>query len=76
LTAGLVNRHDPAVATDARLASIEAAVDEDAGEPDFERPGIAIRGDVSERLDECILNGLLEKMPVLNSNYGSLNKIE
>ena len=40
----------------ARLAAIEAAVDENAREPDLERPGLAVRADVAEDLDERVLH--------------------
>ena len=43
----------------ARLAPIEAAVDENAREPDLERPRFAIGRDVREHLDEGVLDGLV-----------------
>jgi hypothetical protein len=49
-------RDEPAVATRAGLAAIEAAVDENPCEPYFEGPGLPIRGDVGEHLDERILD--------------------
>src|SRR5207244_5985928 len=46
----------PAVAPHLRLPSIEAAVDENACEPDLERPRFAIRADVTEDFDEGVLD--------------------
>ena len=47
------------LAARARLAAIEAAVDENAREPDLERPRLAIRADVAEDLDERVLHGFV-----------------
>ena len=55
----LVGRSEPALAARARLAAIETAVDENAREPDLERPGLAVRADVAEDLDEGVLHGLV-----------------
>src|SRR5207302_2454855 len=55
----IVARRKPSLTTGARLAPIEASIDEDSREPDFERPGVAIRTDVTECLDECILDGFV-----------------
>jgi hypothetical protein len=55
----VVRRHDPSVAAHARLPAIEAAIDENAGEPDFERPRFAVRTDVAEHLDEGVLDGFV-----------------
>src|SRR5438105_1786115 len=38
--APLVGRHEPTVTAGTRLATIEATVDENSGEPDLERPGL------------------------------------
>ena len=57
--AGLVGRREPALAARARLAAIEAAVDENAREPDLERPRLAVRADVAEDLDERVLDGFV-----------------
>ena len=53
---GGVGRHEPAGTPQPRFPPIEAAVDENAGEPDFERPRLAIRVDVTEHLDERVLH--------------------
>src|SRR6185369_16291036 len=55
----LVRRDEPAVAAHARLSSIEAAVDQDAREPDFEGPRFTIRSDMTEDFDERVLNRLV-----------------
>ena len=54
-----VDGREPALAPDGRLAPIETSVDEDAGEPDLEGPGFAIRADVAEDLDEGVLDGFV-----------------
>src|SRR5262249_34849559 len=56
---GVVGGHEPAVATDPRLTSIEAAVDENSCKPDFKRPRLTIRTDMTEDLDERVLDGLV-----------------
>src|SRR5262249_10607281 len=50
---------EPALATSARFTPVQAPIDEDARKPDFERPGIAIRADVTEGFDEGILDGFV-----------------
>ena len=50
---------DPAIAAAAGLAAIQAPVDENAREPDLERPRLAVRGDVGEDLDEGVLDRLV-----------------
>ena len=60
-----------------RLAPIEAPVDENSREPDFERPFFAIRRDVAEHLDEGVLHGFVRvrriaKILVSNSNGAAL----
>src|SRR5262245_62566850 len=55
----LVGRNEPAAATAARLAPVQAAVDENPCEPDLERPRLAIRGDMGKDLDERVLNRLV-----------------
>src|SRR5258708_22252195 len=50
---------EPPIAPAARLAAIEASVDENAREPDLERPGFAIGRDVREDLDKRVLDGLV-----------------
>jgi hypothetical protein len=52
-------RCEPAVSSSQSLATIETAVDENPGEPDLKRPGLAVRFDAAEDLDERILNGLV-----------------
>ena len=52
-------RHEPAGAARPRLAPIQAAVDENAREPDLERPDLTIIGNVREHLDERVLDGLV-----------------
>src|SRR5438067_13481048 len=51
-----LTRNKPPAAPQPRFPPIETAVNEDAGEPDLERPCLAIRLDVSEDLDERILH--------------------
>ena len=51
-----VSRDEPAGATQPGFPPIEAAVDENAGEPDLEGPRLAIRLDVAEDLDERVLH--------------------
>src|SRR5262247_550183 len=43
---------EPPLAPTARLAAIQAAVDENPREPDLEWPRLAVRRDVAEDLDE------------------------
>src|SRR4051794_40305805 len=50
---------EPSIVAALRLAPIQAAVDEDAREPYFERPRFTIRGEMGKRLDERVLNGLV-----------------
>ena len=50
---------DGSVATGTRLAPVQAAVDENAGEPDFKRPSFAIRSNVREDFDEGVLDRLV-----------------
>src|SRR6185436_6935470 len=62
--AGLVRaRHfgarHPTVAPQLRLPPIQAAVDENPCEPDLEWPGFPIRGNVTEDLDERVLDGFV-----------------
>src|SRR5262245_6832058 len=51
-------RH-PTVASQLRFPAVQAAVDENPCEPDFEWPRLAIRGNVTEDLDEGILDGFV-----------------
>src|SRR5262245_42526166 len=57
--ARVLGRRKPAVASKAGFASIDTAVDDESREPHLERPRLAIRSDMGEYLDECILNGLV-----------------
>ena len=52
-------RADPAGTPLAGLLAVEAAVDEDPGEPDLERQVLAERLDVREHLHEGVLHGLV-----------------
>ena len=51
--------HEPAVAPAAGLAPVQAPIDEDAREPDLERPRLAVRSDMGEDLDERVLDDLV-----------------
>jgi hypothetical protein len=55
----LVRRHQPALAANAGLPAIEAAVDENTSEPDFERPSLTVRSDMTEDFDERVLDGFV-----------------
>jgi hypothetical protein len=57
--AGDFGADEPAIAAAPRLAPIQAAVDENAGEPDLARPRLAVGGDVREHLDERVLDDLV-----------------
>src|SRR5262245_49497894 len=50
---------EPAVAPCARLATVQAAIDENPRKPDLERPGLAICADMAKYLDERVLDGLV-----------------
>src|SRR4051812_44969477 len=51
-----LGRHEPPITPGTRLATVETAVDENPREPDFERPGLPIRANVTEHLDERVLD--------------------
>ena len=55
----VVGGREPALASGTRFSPVEAPIDEDAGKPDFERPGISIRTDVTEGFDEGVLDGFV-----------------
>jgi hypothetical protein len=55
----LGHRDDPLLTPRPRLDSIQTAVDQDPGEPDFERQFFPKRRQVGIRLDERVLHGFV-----------------
>ena len=50
---------EPPIVAGTSLAPIEAAVDENPGEPDLKRPRLPVRPDVREHFDKRILHGFI-----------------